>query len=99
VEKVWKNKFSLVKNVPVIYVNFVTTVVIVPQKKIRAITFVLPLVQTHTHTHTHTHNMVNMTQLLPVCTYCLACLKRTSSGHTSLQKKLGNTPLELCTAS
>jgi len=36
---------------------------------------------------------------MPVCTYCLACLERTSSGHTSWQTKPENIPLALCTAS
>ena len=44
-EALWRNNLNFIKNVPMIYVNFIILVIIVSEKKIEGITFVLPLIQ------------------------------------------------------
>ena len=44
-EAVWRNNLNFIKDVPVIYVNFIILVIIVSEKKIEGITFLPPLVQ------------------------------------------------------
>jgi hypothetical protein len=47
-DTLWKNNFNFVKHIPMMYVNFLIIVVIVSEKKIGVITFILSLVQ-YTH--------------------------------------------------
>jgi hypothetical protein len=44
-EALWRNNLNLIKDVPMIYVNFIIVVIIVSKKKIEGIIFIPLLVQ------------------------------------------------------
>jgi hypothetical protein len=50
-ETLWKSTLNFVKDVPMIHVNLIVTLIIISEKEIRGITFVPPLVFGAQHCH------------------------------------------------